>query len=69
MKHVMLMGYVYRLSNRNYIKLLRLIAKDQSFDLDTLGRQVCSLDKNVTDMQAGDAQMELDWLKSEKHED
>jgi hypothetical protein len=30
---------------------------------------VCSIDKDVTDMEAGDAQSEIDWHKSQKVED
>jgi hypothetical protein len=66
MKHIMLMGYVYRLSERNYLRVLRALAADKSFDLDALGTQVCAIDLNVTDMDAGDAQHELDWRHSVK---
>jgi len=69
MKIISQMGYLYRLSDRNYRKLLVAIAHEQPYDLDQLGKPYGSIDKNITDLQPGDAQMELDWMKSEKVED
>jgi hypothetical protein len=69
MKYISDMGYVYRLSERSYVKLLRTIAAGEDRQLDTLGTLLCTLDKNITDLSAEDAQMELDWMKSKTVED
>lgn len=61
MKYVMLMGYVYRLTERRYRQLLRSIAREEAFDLDQLGRQVCSIAADVTDMDPQEAEMHLNY--------
>ena len=69
MKYVDVDGFVYRLSDRHYWQLLRLIAQGQTWDIDQLGTQVCGIDTRVGNLSAEDAQQYLDWHKSERVED
>ena len=54
------MGYVYRLTERSYRRLLRAIAKEQEYDLDRFGTRLATEYHNVTDTTAEEAQ---DMLK------
>jgi hypothetical protein len=69
MRYVVDMGYIYRLNERNYRRMLQQIAEGETVNLLTLGKLVGGIDRNITDMDADDAQMELDWLASERKED
>lgn len=61
MKIVNWHGVIYRLSDRNYLKLLRQIANDQPAAIDTLGKQIAVIHETLTDMRADEAQSLLDW--------
>jgi hypothetical protein len=48
-------GYVFRVSEANYRRLLRSIADDGEAQTESYGRLVGALDFNVTNLSAGDA--------------
>ena len=63
MKYVSSWGLVYRLSDRNYRKLLRAIVagRDTGTVLTALGAQVvCTISSDLTDMTPEDASLELE---------
>lgn len=66
MKFVTWYGHVYRLTNRNYVSLLRAIAEEQPYELERLGHHVAVLDQDVTDMSAENAKDLIDYLKPQK---
>lgn len=59
MRFVSYYGDVYRLSDRNYRKLLRLIKDEQEFNLNAMGKRVAENIMSVTDMTAEQAADEL----------
>lgn len=60
------MGGVWRLSDRAYKKVLKQIVNNEDFDLDKEGKFIGDFAKDVTDMDAEEAQMILDDLKDSK---
>jgi hypothetical protein len=63
MKIVSSMGALYRLSERNYRKLLRLAAADEPYNLALLGTRIGTLDLNVTDLSPEEAAGTLEELR------
>lgn len=51
MKHIMTMGGIWRLSERNYRKLLRDIKTGHDIDLDQYGKLIITDPINLADLQ------------------
>ena len=64
MKIINEMGYLYRLSDRNYQRLLGEIARGDTYDLAKLGKPIGHITQNITDMSAEDAQEQLRWMRN-----
>jgi len=64
--YITCMGEVWRLSPRSYKKLLTLIAEEKDYNLWALGKSICIIDENVTDMEAQTAADLLEDLTSER---
>ena len=63
MKFIQCMGAIYQLSNANYKKVMKSIASDNIFNLNSVGKMVISkIDADVTDMEPDEAQDILDDL-------
>ena len=54
------MGGVWRMSERNLQRVLKLIKLDREFDLDVFGTYLGRCDVNVTDMDSEEASCELE---------
>lgn len=63
MKLVTNMGYVFRLSEKAYRRVLRKIAQEKEFDLYKEGTCLGYIQENVTDMSAEEA---ADLLEDER---
>lgn len=60
MKHITYWGGIYRMSDRNYLRLLRTIAKGEDVAIDRFGKQIAVHEADITDMTADNAKFELD---------
>jgi hypothetical protein len=65
MKLITHMDTVYRLSDRNYRRLLRAIAAAEPFTVSAYGRDLGTIDKNISDMEPDEAQGTLNDLDEE----
>jgi len=65
-KLVTCMGFVYKLTEANYRKMLTAVKKDGSVDLDTLGKCIGIVTTDVTDLTSEEAVDLLNDLKEEK---
>lgn len=59
-RYVSCMGMLYRMSERNYIRMLKVWAKDGGADIEQFGVRMGAI-RNVTDMDQQDA---LDILQA-----
>lgn len=64
MKLVMNMGYVYRLSDKAYRRVLAQITTDAEFDLDKEGTSLGYVISDLTDMGAEEARNELEFERA-----
>lgn len=55
MKHLQFMGAVWRVSDRNYRKLVRDITADADIDLDRYGKMMVTDFENFEDLQRANA--------------
>jgi hypothetical protein len=60
MKLVTNMGYVYRLSDKAYRRVLRLISTDQAFDLEKEGTLLGYVEEDLTDLSSEEAGEKLE---------
>jgi hypothetical protein len=58
------MGYIYRLSEKNYRLMLARAAADQPLDLDGLARSIGHIERDVTDITVDEAQDALESIKA-----
>ena len=57
------MGFLYRLSDKNYKAILKSIAAGHEIYLEKAGVKLGQIEANLTDMKAEDAQYELNNFK------
>lgn len=57
------MGAIYRVSDRAYRRILKQIVAEENYDLDKEGKFIGYFERNLTDMDAEEAQSILDDLK------
>ena len=70
MKYVTCFGAVYRISERNYLRLLRAVAAGEGADLDKHGARPVgfTIHRDVTDITEEEAQEDLEYLvEKRKH--
>jgi hypothetical protein len=65
MKIVTNMGYVYRLSEKAYRRVLRQISQDKNIDLDKEGTLLGCIESDVTDLSAEEAKDLLELQRKE----
>jgi hypothetical protein len=62
MRYLSVMGYLYKVSERNYKRYLREVASQADPDLANFGKQLGEV-VNVTDLEAEEAALQLQALK------